>query len=111
MCRERLGGAASHPEALFCTNGPTALGALQALRDHGLKTPEDIGFVTFDELTSHDVFSPAITTIIQPAYEIGFRASGILLQRIVQGRDREGVVTVRLPATLKVRASTSARQT
>jgi DNA-binding LacI/PurR family transcriptional regulator len=110
MCRERLGGSATRPEALFCTNGPTALGALQALRDHELKTPEDIGFVTFDELTSHEVFSPAITTIIQPAYEIGFRASGILLQRIVQGRDREGIVTVRLPATLKVRTSTSARR-
>jgi DNA-binding LacI/PurR family transcriptional regulator len=110
MCRERLGGPGPRPEALFCTNGPTALGALQALRDYGLKTPEDIGFVTFDELTSHDVFSPAITTIIQPAYEIGFRASGILLQRIVQGRDREGIVTVRLPAALMVRASTAARR-
>lgn len=107
LCRERL---SSRPEALFCTNGPTALGALQALRDHGMKTPEDIGFVTFDELTSHEVFSPAITTIIQPAYEIGFRASGILLQRIVQGQDREGIITVRLPATLKIRASTTARR-
>jgi DNA-binding LacI/PurR family transcriptional regulator len=108
MCREQL-GAGLKPDALFCTNGPTALGALRALRDHGLTTPGDIGFVTFDELTSHDIFSPAITTIIQPAYEIGFQASGILLKRIAQGRDREGIETVRLPATLKVRASSTAR--
>jgi DNA-binding LacI/PurR family transcriptional regulator len=109
MCRKRLGAVGVRPDALFCTNGPTAVGALQALRDYRLAIPEDVGFVTFDELTSHDIFSPAITTIIQPAYEIGFRASGILLQRIVQGKNRNGVVTVRLPATLKVRASSSPR--
>jgi DNA-binding LacI/PurR family transcriptional regulator len=108
MCREQLGGASGpRPDALFCTNGPTALGALQALRDRGLSTPRDIGFVTFDELTSHEIFTPAITTIIQPAYEIGFKASGILLERIAQGRDRVGIATIRLPATLKVRASSS----
>lgn len=105
MCREQLRGP--KPDALFCTNGPTALGALHALRERGLKTPDDIGFVTFDELASHDIFSPAITTIIQPAYDIGFQASGILLKRIVQGKDRAGIETVRLPAALKVRASSS----
>jgi DNA-binding LacI/PurR family transcriptional regulator len=108
MCRKQLDNVAwPRPDALFCTNGPTALGALQALRDRGLSTPRDIGFVTFDELTSHEIFTPAITTIIQPAYEIGFKASGILLERIAQGRDRMGIATVRLPATLKVRASSS----
>ncbi len=52
MCREQLDDAAGpRPDALFCTNGPTALGALQALRDRGLNTPRDIGYVTFDELS------------------------------------------------------------
>lgn len=108
MCREQLMvDFALRPDALFCTNGPTALGALQAIRDHGLTTPGDMGFVTFDELTSHDIFTPAITTIIQPAYEIGFKASGILLERIAQGRGRVGIATVRLPATLKIRGSST----
>jgi DNA-binding LacI/PurR family transcriptional regulator len=109
MCRERLGNAAGKPDALFCTNGPTALGALEALRDCGLTTPGDIGFVTFDELTAHDLFTPAITTIVQPAYEIGCRASEILLRRIAQGSERDGLIAVRLPATLRVRASSSGR--
>jgi DNA-binding LacI/PurR family transcriptional regulator len=108
-CRERLQESTERPEALFCTNGQTALGALCAMRDLQLKTPEDMGFVTFDELTAHDVFSPAITTIVQPAYEIGFAASQILLRRIGEGSSREGVVTVRLPAMLKVRASSAGR--
>ncbi len=108
-CRERLKETGERPEALFCTNGQTALGALCAMRDLGLQTPEHLGFVTFDELTAHEVFTPAITTIVQPAYEIGFQASQILLRRIAEGSSREGVVTVRLPATLKVRASSDAR--
>jgi DNA-binding LacI/PurR family transcriptional regulator len=107
LCRKRLQSAADRPDALFCTNGPTALGALEALGELGLETPGDIGFVTFDELTAHDVFTPAITTIVQPAYEIGYQAAEILLRRIDQGKEPEGVYTVRLPATLKVRATSS----
>ncbi len=104
MCRERLCGAARRPDALFCTNGPTALGVLRAFRDCSLRTPEDIAFATFDELTVEDLFTPSITTIVQPAYEIGSRAAEILLDRI-NGTAPEGTVAVRLPAHLKVRAS------
>jgi hypothetical protein len=106
LCRDRLTRAAHRPQALFCTNGQTALGALLALRELGLKTPEDIGFLTFDELTAHEVFTPSITTIVQPAYAIGYQASEILLRRI-SGSPMEGIVTVRLPASLKQRASSA----
>jgi LacI family transcriptional regulator len=102
MCRERL---PARPDALFCTNGPTALGALRGLRDLGMRTPDNIGFVTFDELAVEDLFTPAITTIVQPAYEIGRRATEILLERIEDSARREDVYTVRLPAVLKVRDS------
>jgi DNA-binding LacI/PurR family transcriptional regulator len=105
MCRDRLADPATRPDALLCTNGPTALGALRGMHDCGLRTPEDIGFVTFDELTVDDLFSPAITTIVQPAYDIGFRASEILLDRIQSKEARHGVTNLRLPATLKVRES------
>jgi DNA-binding LacI/PurR family transcriptional regulator len=105
LCREHLQDVSERPAALFCTNGQTALGALCAMRDLGLKTPADLGFVTFDEVMAHEVFTPAITTIVQPAYEIGSQASEILLRRIAEGSSREGVVTVRLPAVLKVRDS------
>jgi DNA-binding LacI/PurR family transcriptional regulator len=103
MCRERLRDPATRPDALLCTNGPTALGALRGMRDCGLKTPDDIGFVTFDELTVDELFSPAITTIIQPAYEIGAQAANILLERIENGVS--DIRTIRLPATLKIRDS------
>jgi LacI family transcriptional regulator len=108
MCRERLSGA-RRPDALFCTNGPTALGVLRAFRDCGLRTPEDIAFATFDELTVADLFTPSITTVVQPAYDIGFRAAEILLARI-NGTAAADTITLRLPAHLEVRAS-SGRQT
>jgi DNA-binding LacI/PurR family transcriptional regulator len=90
MCGERLRNAASRPDAILATNGPTGLGVLRAIRDCGLKTPDDIAFVTFDELTVADLFTPAITTIEQPAYDIGFRAAEILLQRIEQSAQAAG---------------------
>jgi LacI family transcriptional regulator len=105
LCGKHLRGLAKHPDAIFCTNGPTALGVLRALRDAGLKTPEDLGFVTFDELTVDDLFTPAITTIVQPAYEIGFRAAEILLTRIEQKESGGKPVAIRLPAALKIRES------
>jgi DNA-binding LacI/PurR family transcriptional regulator len=105
MCRERLGSGLRRPDAIFCTNGPTALGALRALRDCGLSTPADIAFVTFDELAVEDLFTPAITTMVQPAYDIGYRASEILLDRLEGRLTTAEKMMVRLPATLKVRQS------
>jgi DNA-binding LacI/PurR family transcriptional regulator len=105
MCCEGVSNPSTRPDAILCTNGPTALGALRGLRARGLKTPDDIGFVTFDELTVDDLFSPAITAIVQPAYEIGSRAADILLDRIENRASGVAVCTLRLPATLKIRES------
>jgi LacI family transcriptional regulator len=74
-----------------------------------LNTPKDIGFVTFDELTVGDLFTPSITTVVQPAYDIGFRAAQILLERIENGDGDGSVITVRLPAALRVRESSHGR--
>ena len=105
MCRDRLRNRAGRPDAIFATNGPTGLGVLRALRDCGLRTPEDMALVTVDELTVDDLFQPAVTTVVQPAYDIGFRAAEILLKRIENREMDEEAVTIRLPATLKIRDS------
>jgi LacI family transcriptional regulator len=104
MCRGRVSELASRPDAIFSTNGPNGLGVLRWLYDCGLSTPGDIAFVTFDELTVDELFKPAITTIVQPAREIGARAAAILLDRIESGGSAEPV-TLRLPAALKIRDS------
>jgi DNA-binding LacI/PurR family transcriptional regulator len=109
MCLKRLNDVASRPDAILCTNGPTAIGVLRGVHRSGLEIPGDIGFVTFDELTVDDIFRPAITTILQPAYGIGWRAAEILLDRIANGRADANVLNVRLPATLKIRESSRLR--
>ncbi len=102
LCRTRLRALEAWPDAIFSTNGPTGLGVLRALRECELRTPEDIAFATFDELTVEDLFKPSITTVVQPAYDIGFRAAEILLQRIEPCGLGDEPVTVRLPAILKI---------
>jgi DNA-binding LacI/PurR family transcriptional regulator len=77
------------------------------MRACGLTTPDDLAFVTFDELTPEDIFRPAITSVVQPAYEIGYRAADILIKRIESPDPLSPRIEVRLPATLKVRESSS----
>lgn len=108
VCRRNLASSAERPTALFATNGVTGMGALRGITECGLQTPADIAFVTFDELTAEDLFRPSITSIVQPAYDIGYRAAEILLERIHKGSIASVIsprIEIRLPATLKVRES------
>src|SRR5579884_932777 len=107
LCQDKL--RATEPDAVFATNAPTGLGVLRAFRQLGIRTPEDLGFVTFDELTVDDLFSPAVTAIVQPAFEIGFRAAEILLERIQNRGESVEPANVRLPASLKVRETSRRR--
>lgn len=105
ICLPRLRDPSRRPDAILSTNGPTGLGVLRAFRECGLSTPKDIAMVTFDELTVDDLFTPSITTVVQPAYDIGFRAAQILLERIENVNVEGQSFTVRLPATLRIRES------
>jgi LacI family transcriptional regulator len=102
---EKIREMKTPPEAIFTTNGPIGLGVLRALKRLRLRTPEDIGFVTFDELTVDDLFTPAITTVVQPAEEIGAKATELLLEQIETTAHSPKRVNVRLPASLKIRDS------
>ena len=104
-CHRGLLKAKGRPSALFATNGVTGLQALRSIYMAGLKTPQDIAFVTFDELTSDDFFHPGITSVLQPTFAIGYRAVEVLLNRIQKGTVATTPLKVRLPATLVVRES------
>ena len=113
LCKQKLNSASNRPSALFATNGVMGMGALRAIVDCGLETPADIALVTFDELTAEDIFRPSISSVVQPAYEIGFQATEILLQRIQNGAEAAvgARIEVRLPATLKIRESSAGAST
>jgi LacI family transcriptional regulator len=81
------------------------LGALRGLYACGLKCPDDIAFVTFDELAVDDLFRPRITTLVQPAHQIGYRAAVALIERLKAGAVTAPPMAVRLPGELRIRES------
>jgi LacI family transcriptional regulator len=92
------------PTALFAVNNFIAIGALRALRDAGLRVPEDMSVVAFDDLISGLVIEPFLTVADQPAYEMGQRAAGLLLARLSEP-SANGYEEVVLPTEITVRAS------
>jgi DNA-binding LacI/PurR family transcriptional regulator len=104
-CRSRLLQVANRPTALFTTNGVVALGALGSIYGIGLSVPNDIAFATIDEISPADLFQPAITAIVQPTFDLGYRAVELVLERISKGEELGPRQTIHLPASLVVRAS------
>lgn len=68
--------------AILCYNDISAIGAIRALMNHGLKVPDDVSIVGFDDIESAAFHNPSLTTIRQPLYQMGSMAARILLQRI-----------------------------
>lgn len=107
LCQQGLLRRVDRPTAVFATNGVTGLAALRSIYATGLRTPQDFAYVTFDQLIGEELFHPGITSIVQPAMEIGSRAVEILLRRIEEGTSAKSVERIRLPARLIVRESSS----
>jgi len=94
----------SRPTALFAGNNFIAIGALRALRDAGLRVPEDVSLVSFDDLTSELLIEPFLTAADQPAYEMGRRATQLLVDRLSEP-SANGYQEIVLPAKIIVRRS------
>jgi DNA-binding LacI/PurR family transcriptional regulator len=109
ICQKGMVRPTGRPTALFATNGVTGLAAMRSLYEVGLTTPHDFAFATFDEITAEDFFKPGITSVIQPTFEMGYRAVEVLLKRIAKETAEAPRQEVRLPATLMVRDSSHHR--
>jgi DNA-binding LacI/PurR family transcriptional regulator len=68
--------------AIVCYDDIAAIGAIRAFRDHGLRVPEDISVVGFDDIQSAAFHNPSLTTIHQPLHKMGTIAARVLLQRV-----------------------------
>jgi DNA-binding LacI/PurR family transcriptional regulator len=96
------------PTAIFAANDRMAVGALAASHDHGLGVPDELSLVGFDDIPVVSYLRPPLTTVALPAYDMGAAAMGLLLQQF-EGEGAggsDGPAVVRLPARLRVRAST-----
>ncbi|BAM04062.1 LacI family DNA-binding transcriptional regulator [Phycisphaera mikurensis] len=94
-----------HPDltALFCGNDKMALGAVRELTDRGLRVPEDVSVIGFDDLPYARFMNPALSTVHLPFYEVGDLACERLVERI---RGRKKPVDETLPTRLVIREST-----
>jgi LacI family transcriptional regulator len=80
----RLLRSSERPTAIVSCSTVLTVGVLQALRQLRLRTPDDLALVAFDQLAYPDLFSPRITTVIQPAVRIGQQAMRLMLRRLNQ---------------------------
>lgn len=97
------------PTAIFCANDDMALGALHEFKQAGLRIPEDISVVGFDDITFAEISDPPLTTVAQPAQEIGERSMQRLLLAI-KG-DKASINTEVIPHRLVVRKSVAPPKT
>lgn len=89
------------PTAVFAVADTLAIGAIKALRRAGLRVPQDVAVVGFDNVPLAEVFEPGLTTIAQPMRELGVAAAEMLLERLAGGQPRSR----NLAHTLVVRES------
>ena len=91
------------PSAIFASNDVMALGVLEAAYELGVRVPDDLSVVGFDDVASAEYAIPKLTTVRQPIYEMGVVAARSLLG-LLRG---EEVSSVQLGTQLIVRASTA----
>lgn len=89
-------------DVIVAASDDMALGALDELGSRGIKVPEDVALVGFDNLEMASYSSPALTTVAQPFYEQGWRAAEIIWDRI---RKRPVPLEVQIPTKLILRDS------
>jgi LacI family transcriptional regulator len=92
------------PRAVFATNDMMAVGAMMAIRDAGLRIPEDIAVAGYDDITIARLLHPPLTTVAQFPERLGRRAAEMLFERL------DGAVTgagrrVEMPYELMIRSS------
>jgi DNA-binding LacI/PurR family transcriptional regulator len=91
--------------AVFCFNDIAAIGAIRAIADCGLRCPEDISVIGFDDIASAAYHVPRLTTVRQPLRRMGEVAVQILLKRI-ENPEESYPDTIMFEPELMVREST-----
>lgn len=91
--------------AIVCYNDFAAIGAIRACVNHGLRVPEDVSIVGFDDIESAAFHNPSLTTIRQPLSRMGAAAARVLLERI-RGKDTFPE-TIPITPELVIRESTA----
>lgn len=103
LAAQKILTMSTRPTALFCMNDEMAIGAIQAFSSAGMQVPKDISVTGFDDIVYAEHWSPALTTVAQPANIIGRLATDMLID-IIEGKNFDDFEEV-LPTTLLLRES------
>ena len=103
----QLLGVGIRPTAVLAYPDTMAIGAIRASLDAGLRVPEEMSVVGFDDIPSSAFIHPPLTTVSMPKWEMGQRAAEVLLTRIEGGDTGRQPQRLVLPTTLIVRKSTA----
>lgn len=105
---EKLLSLKNPPDAIFATNDPAALGAMQAIKARGLNMPKDVAIVGFSNWFFSSLMDPPLSSVDQPGFEMGQEAAKLLIRQIEkQDKDDEEIApeTKILKTQLIIRAS------
>lgn len=91
--------------ALFAYNDMSAIGAIRALQEQGLRVPQDVSVMGFDDIPGAAFYTPSLTTVQQPLNRMGEVAAEVLLERI-EGK-KEYPCEIAIEPALVVRESTA----
>ncbi|MBU1077648.1 MAG: LacI family transcriptional regulator [Spirochaetes bacterium] len=89
------------PTAVFAANDSMAIGAMSAIKENGLKIPDDISIIGFDDIKMLHYLSPSLSTVKQFSYDMGYTAAGFLIQKI----NKRQVQSMIFKVELKIRES------
>ncbi|NED98826.1 LacI family DNA-binding transcriptional regulator [Phytoactinopolyspora halotolerans] len=108
LVKRRRDGAAPVVDAVFAGNDQMALGLLRAFGEAGIRVPDDVRVVGFDDIPEAEFFSPPLTTVRQDFAEVGRQSMSMLLAEIDSGPRRSSARRSIVAAELVVRASSAA---
>jgi LacI family transcriptional regulator len=91
--------------AVFAANDLMAMGALTAIREAGLRVPQEVAVAGFDDIPAAHLVTPSLTTITQYQQNIGQRAAEMLFERL-NGSESGAPRSIEMPFSLIVREST-----
>jgi len=93
--------------AVFAFNDISAIGAIRALEEMGLRVPTDVSVLGFDDIYAAAFHNPALTTIRQPLFEMGSLAAQTLLNKLKDEKSEQAAEELSVEPTLVVRRSTA----
>ncbi|MEU4480505.1 LacI family DNA-binding transcriptional regulator [Micromonospora sp. NPDC023966] len=93
------------PDSVFATNNLMTVGAVECLVDRGIRVPDEVGVVGFDDIPWAHLVRPSLSTVSQPTYDLGRAAAGLLTERIANPSRPPSTVT--LSTGLQVRDSST----